>query len=63
MSEHWATQEIKREVIQAMVAYSNGEGMSVSARVATDNILDILNSKSRGSIKHSYTAEGKNFID
>lgn len=40
--EHWATEQIKRIVIQAMVENANRKGMAVPARKATDQIIALL---------------------
>jgi hypothetical protein len=40
--EHWAIEQVKRIVIKAMVGNKKGDGMAVTARRATDDILELL---------------------
>jgi hypothetical protein len=42
MSEHWAIEQLKRIVIEAMVQHADGAGMAVSARRAADEIVALL---------------------
>lgn len=40
--EHWAIEQVKRIIIQAMVGNKTGDGMAVTARRAADQIIRLL---------------------